>query len=134
MPLEFAAADAERAFDADRSDGAFGEANRGVSLADERRGELTDVGGVADPGDGIGLLLTRPFDQFVKVAAGAKGIEFGNLRWLREMSGCYLGCLSAADVRAGGDRLGRYAASGEEFDDLGEALGAFLFQRPLRIV
>ncbi len=33
-------------------------------------GEQADVGGVADPGDGIDLLLARPLDQLGEVAAG----------------------------------------------------------------
>src|SRR5689334_2603296 len=80
VPFKFAAAGAEGAVDAERRDRAFSEADERVAVADEGCGQQADVGGVADPGDRLDLLLARPFDQLGKVAAGAKGIECGNLR------------------------------------------------------
>src|SRR5687767_7664268 len=50
------------------------------------------------------------------------------------MCGHDLRRLPAANIGAGGDRVGSEATLREQLDDASEPLGAFLLQRPLRIV
>ena len=77
-PVQLAGAGVDIGFEVDCRDGAFGEADAGVAVADQCGGEPFDIGTVADPAETFVVLcmFKRPLQKRLQLGAGRQGVEF----------------------------------------------------------